>query len=1076
MDIMRPVPFMNLIERILGEYKNSGSIFSIKKSNFYLDNSKSINILNQSCSVPLGPAAGPHSQLTQNVIASYLVGGRFMEVKTVQIMDTLEIAKPCIDARDEGYNVEWSTEFTLEKAFDEYLKAWVILHFLESILEKKVVKTPSFIFNMSVGYNLEGIKTPRMQKYINSMLNADVDGRFDIYVNELRNAINNGLLLNTDFEECKDLALETLDNISKVISPSVTLSTMHGCPPKEIEAICSYMLSEKHVDTFVKLNPTLLGYDEVRSIFDNLGYNYIGLNPASFEHDLQYKDAVSMLKRLHELAKKENRLFGVKLTNTLGCINDQGELPGDEMYMSGRTLLPLSTSVALLLAKEFDGYLNISYSGGANAYTVKDLFETGIHPITLATDLLKPGGYNRLKQMAKIIENSTGWGMNRIDIQKLEELNKKARDPKEYISKDFRGTNRVKLSSKLELTDCAVAPCVLSCPINQDVPLYVQLAGEGKYAEALEVIYDKNALPNITSWICDHQCQNHCTRLDYDGAVKIRELKKICLENGFEDYINNYWEELEEPLNVKAAVVGAGPAGLAAAYFLAQAGFEVEIYEREQNAGGVVANIIPSFRIPVSVVEKDVDFILKHGVKINYGVTDVSYDTLKSLGSDYIFYALGSEKETTLALSSGKAKMSAINYLKELKAGRKVEVGNNVIVVGGGNTAMDAARAAAKNGAITSVVYRRGLDQMPADKEEYLEALEDGVKFYFLSNPKSLSDGKLLLAKMVLGEKDESGRRRPVESDNTFTLDCSALITAIGEKPDNDLFTTLGINDHDDVYLIGDAKSGPSTVVRCIRSADEAVSACISSMIEAAGIDPTTLDCGCDDDDCHCHDHGDDCHCHDDDCHCHEHEHEHEHDCHCHEEDCHDHECGCADDDCHCHDEEEYEEVDFEAQLDIARNNVFVSKKAKSLEEFVKMEACKCLSCDIICSKCVDVCPNRANVSLDFTADGCFKNPYQILHLDAYCNECGNCETFCPHIGGPYKKKFTLFSLMKDFENSTNDGFLVEGENIYLRRGEEIITGTYDDCNINLDANTNEMLLINKVFTNYKYLLNAVGE
>ena len=396
-DKMRPVPFVNLLERIVGEYRNEGSVFSIHESEFYVPKKdKAIKVFNQECVTPLGPAAGPHTQLAQNIIAAYLTGARFIELKTVQIMDTLEIAKPCIDARDEGYNVEWSTEYTLPKAYDEYLKAWIILHIIETLMQGGKFEKPSFIFNMSVGYNLEGIKTERMQKFINSMLDADVDGRFDGYIDSVKKVFEDGFLAGTPWEGLESSVVKMLPKISKKISPSVTISTMHGCPPKEIEAICTYMLTEKHIDTFVKLNPTLLGFDEVRRILDELGYVYVGLKRESFEHDLQYGDAITMLTRLIALAKTENRGFGVKLTNTLGSVNDQGVLPGDEMYMSGRTLLPISTSVALRLSKEFDGKLPISYSGGANALTVKDLFESGIHPITLATDMLKPGGYNRM--------------------------------------------------------------------------------------------------------------------------------------------------------------------------------------------------------------------------------------------------------------------------------------------------------------------------------------------------------------------------------------------------------------------------------------------------------------------------------------------------------------------------------------------------------------------------------------------------------------------------------------------------------------------------------------------------------
>ena len=173
-DIMRPVPFSELIERIVGEYRTHQSIFGIAEEQFFRDSQKkSITVFGQRCSTPVGPAAGPHTQLAQNIIASYLVGGRFIELKTVQILDELEIEKPCIDARDEGYNTEWSSEYTLTKAWDEYAKAWIILHLLDAVMGDKPFEKPSFIFNMSVGYNLEGIKSERMQTFIDSMIDAN---------------------------------------------------------------------------------------------------------------------------------------------------------------------------------------------------------------------------------------------------------------------------------------------------------------------------------------------------------------------------------------------------------------------------------------------------------------------------------------------------------------------------------------------------------------------------------------------------------------------------------------------------------------------------------------------------------------------------------------------------------------------------------------------------------------------------------------------------------------------------------------------------------------------------------------
>lgn len=1072
-DIMRPVPFSELISRIIGEYRNHHSIFGIAQEQFYQDSGKkSIRVFGQSCTTALGPAAGPHTQLAQNIIASYLVGGRFMELKTVQVMDTLEIDKPCIDARDEAYNVEWSTEFTLPKAWDEYAKAWIILHMLEAAMHKGKFEKPSFIFNMSVGYNLEGIKTAKMQQYIDSMIDAHKDERFNQYLSEMEAMLDEGLFEGTPWEGLEKKLKGLSTKISANISPSTTLSTMHGCPPKEIEAICTYMLTEKKVDTFVKLNPTLLGYDQVRKILDDLGYTYITLTRENFEHDLQYGDAIAMLHRLVDLAKKEGRGFGVKLTNTLGSVNDQGVLPGNEMYMSGRSLLPISTTVATLLSKEFAGKLPISYSGGATAFTVKQLFESGIRPITLATDMLKPGGYTRLTQMVQALEKSKAWDMAEIDVAKLEKLSTDARRGSfSEIDKEFRGDDTIKIGEKLPMFDCYVAPCQVACPIHQDVPEYVQLVGQGRYGEALALIYDKNALPAITGHICDHQCQLHCTRMDYEGAVKIRDMKRIAVENGFEEF-KQLWEGATEKTAVKAAVVGAGPAGLSAAYFLARAGFDTAVFEREESAGGVVRHVIPGFRLPVEAIESDVEFIKAHGVEFNFGVDTqaMTVQALKDQGYSYIFYAIGSEVDNDIPLVGDRSRVR--QSLSFLSAFRKdpstLSLGKNVVVVGGGNTAMDSARAALRIPGVekVSVIYRRTEAEMPADHEEYGLAKKENIQFIFLANPERFDDNVLTVRKMELGEKDSSGRRRPVATDEVFTIEADTMITAIGEHADTAQLTWYGVpvnekgwpkaddetkeSEVENVYVIGDAQSGPSTVVRCIASARSAVEAAIDKVLGPEEEEEDGCGCG----------------------------HDHDHD--------HDHECTCEDG-CDCDDEDdmtdeervelENDENEFFAEVAGKKSKILVSKQFGDAE-FAATEAARCLECSYLCNKCVDVCPNRANVAIDVRNTGVFADPFQILHLDAYCNECGNCETFCPYDGGPYRKKFTLFSLKEDFDNSTNSGFYAEGEDILIRLDGRIFNCSLDGDGIltgDEEGITDEVAaLIEEIYTSYSYLLGYV--
>ena len=996
-DVMRPVPFQEILKRIHGEYKTNQSLFGIRTDQlFRKKNQQHITVCSETAGTAVGPAAGPHTQLAQNIIASWAAGGRFIELKTVQIMDTLELGKPCIDPEDECYNTEWSTEFTLPKAYDEYLKSWVILHALESLFDPAMTelentREKSFIFNMSVGYDLKGIKTAPMQTFIDNMMDSSSHEHFALYKEQIKDWFRDREVQATF--RCAgrvDALVQQVDKISPKIARSVTLSTMHGCPPREIEAICHYMLTEKHIDTFVKLNPTLLGYQRVRQILDDRGFDYIGLKEESFTHDLQMKDALPMLHRLRKVGAEEGHSFGVKLSNTLGCINNRGRLPGEEMYMSGRSLYPLTINLAVAIAREFDGMMPVSYSGGAWKGNIADIFNTGIRPITMATEMLKPGGYMRLRDCAQTLEDSGARNMDRVDVAALEALAVKALTSDEYTQKSWHEAP-VRQKAASPLTDCTIAPCKQSCPIGQDVPEYIQLVAMGEYQQALSLIYDKNPLPGITSHICDHQCMYSCSRKDYEGAVKIRDLKRVAMEQGWGEYKAD-WQKPTQNLTARCAVIGAGPAGLSAAYFLARAGFPVVVFEKERNAGGIIRNVLPNFRIPAEVIQQDINFVRAHGVHFEFGCDPaIDANHLKATGFDYVFVAVGAEKGNPMPLEGDRSRLlPSLPFLRQFNTDpEQLSLGKTVAVVGGGNTAMDSARAALKLDGVEKVyvLYRRTLHEMPADREEYHNAVSDGAEFHFLTRPESITDnGWLTCRVMELGETDASGRRRPVATEETLDIQIDTVITAIGEQADTKLLSGMGLpagtsgwtavdkgtNETGiaNVFLMGDAHTGPSTVVRCINEARTATDAAI--LREQGRVHKATLVPDADD-----------------------------------------------------------------KAIHRRRGLIPLTTVSKEdIEQFAAQEGERCLECNHVCNKCVEVCPNRANVAIEIPG---FKDRYQVLHLDAYCNECGNCARFCNWESRPYQEKLTIFSLPEDFDNSTNTGFYVEQNTLLVRfRGEVI--------------------------------------
>ena len=235
-----------------------------------------------------------------------------------------------------------------------------------------------------------------------------------------------------------------------------------------------------------------------------MGYDYVAFGDFHFKDDLQYEDAVPMLKRLIALSAEKGLEFGVKITNTFPVDVKQNELPSEEMYMSGKSLYPLSIALAAKLSKEFDGKLRISYSGGADAFNIDKIVKAGIWPVTVATTLLKPGGYQRLEQLA-LATQEAGVSFDGVSYEAVQKLADKAVTDKHHV-KAVKPLPSRKLNRQVPLTDCFVAPCKEGCPIHQDITAYLQLVGEGKMKEAMEVITEKNPLPFITGTICAHNC------------------------------------------------------------------------------------------------------------------------------------------------------------------------------------------------------------------------------------------------------------------------------------------------------------------------------------------------------------------------------------------------------------------------------------------------------------------------------------------------------------------------------------------------------------------------------------------
>lgn len=1015
-DRFHPISLKLLLKTFENELKNQQTFFGIPEELIYKpeeNSSLTQHIFRQNIDSPLGIAAGPHSQLAHNIVASWLMGARYIELKTVQTLDEIEVAKPCIDMQDEGYNCEWSQELKIQESFNEYLNAWIVIHYLNYKLNNgKPINT---IFNMSVGYDLKGILNENIQWFFEKMNHCQTE-------------------ITAKIDEIKDeFPLLTKLNIPAQISDNITLSTMHGCPANEIEDIARYLLKEKGLHTFVKLNPTLLGPVELRRIL-NKNSNFKSVIPdEAFGHDLKYPDALKIISSLQKTANEENLEFGLKLTNTLESVNFKDKFGNDVpmMYMSGRSLHQLSVNIARKLQNEFNGELQLSFSGGADAFNVADLLATGFKTITVSSDLLKPGGYMRLNQYFEEVHkrfdqlkanNIDAWIKNYAKIDALKEaaqanLNAYA----DAVLKDnqYKRTNiqdkNIKTDRELGYFDCISAPCRDTCATNQDIPDYLYYSANGKFDKAYEVILRTNPFPTITGMVCDHLCQNKCTRVNYDDSLLIREVKRFVSE---QDEIRL---TPKAPNNIKVAIIGAGPSGLSAAYYLSLAGCKVEVFERNTKAGGMVQYAIPGFRLTDSAIAKDFKRVTDLGVEIHYEAKIEKPEFIEMQKRfNYVYVGVGAQLSKPLNIEGvdKKGVLDPLQFLFDVKAGKTNQAGQNIVIIGGGNTAMDAARTAfrvvGEKGKVT-VVYRRTVDQMPADQGEIKAVLEEGIDVLELAAPEKIlhEDGNvtgLLCAKMELKGTDSSGRARPVKViDGEFKITCDTIIPAIGQDLDINfiadelLQTASGTykTKQQNIYIGGDALRGASTAINAIGDGRKAA----AEILEQAHIDFAIP----------------------------------------------------KPDDSKKHSTKKLmlkrATRKFAPKLNELNINERKSFKLVSetlTKEIIQQEADRCLQCDEICNICTTVCPNFANFAYEISPvnwqiqkvvvnnagqastqpDGTFivSQSHQILNIANYCNECGNCTTFCPTNSAPYKEKPHIYLTRTDFD-AANEGYYLELKN-----------------------------------------------
>ena len=400
---LTPIPLDRLLQRIEREWNDRRRIFDMPTARFWKRDPEldlGFEFLGRPCATAIGPAAGPHSQLAQNIVLAWLGGSRLFELKTVQILDELEIARPCIDMETIGYNIEWSQELRIPQSLTEYVTASMALEMLQKWepLREFIGDPGPHVFDMSVGYDLAGISTDAVAGFIRGMRDATAE------IEALRPLI---AASGGAFADFADMEFES------AISDTLTLSTFHGCPPDEIESITKHLIDEHELDVIVKLNPTLLGYERVADIVNTqLGYADVVVKESAFAEDLQFGRGIELIGELNDYAKERGRRFGIKLTNTLVVDNTRGFMPDETMYLSGAPLHVLASTLLGELATALPGQLMIpghggdimvSFSAGVSKDNLADTLAMGVQPATICSDLLKPGGYGRLAPMLKAL-------------------------------------------------------------------------------------------------------------------------------------------------------------------------------------------------------------------------------------------------------------------------------------------------------------------------------------------------------------------------------------------------------------------------------------------------------------------------------------------------------------------------------------------------------------------------------------------------------------------------------------------------------------------------------------------------
>ncbi len=1031
---MNPPTIEQLLRFMLSSFNEKGEIFDIPEKLFYKHwhyHTLYTTKQGQKIHNPIGISSGPHSQMAQNIIASWLCGARVIELKTVQPNPVEVRIKPSIDIFNGAYNCERSHELTVEQAYDQYLNAWILIHVLQHKLSLDAYKNADIgtLFIMSLGYSLSDIRSDKIQWFIDNMLDSSEKKAEKIKA------------IKAIYPDIVAL------NIPDRISGSFIVNTSKGCSSRELEYICKFLVIDKKLHPSIKFSPKLLGFKSVMAILSAEHTFEAEIKEEDFEDSLQYPEAITLIEDVTKISKEMGLEMTVKISNSLSCKNNTSQIPSQagEVYMSGRALHPIAVNLAAKLQSKFEGQLDISFSGGASSSNVVNLIQSGFRSITVCTDLLKPGGYGRLNQyfntlsktfanyQAKnlrefILKSGNEYGVIESALENLRNYAIRTLSDPDYQTNELSGIN-IKSQRQLNHFDCIHAPCAEASPLNIDTSSYCWFTNKNDANKAINAILADNPLPSVVGMIGDDPSRLKCVRNNYDYPVLMKEVERFIAE--YEPEENTGLPALP-PNGMNVAVIGGGISGLSCAWYLSRYGFTVDVYEAEENPGGMVNTVVPSFRITDTALQKDIKRIKNAGVKIlaNTTIDKERFERIRK-SYNFIYVATGATVANNPDIDTKRANnvYDAIQFLKEAKKKPDFDPGSNIAVLGSDWLAADVARTAIRlvgdEGYVALITPYEEKD-LQIDMHTLRALREEEIEIFEKCRPKNfnITENAVESIETVEVEKVDDKRLKKAKfkdiegSEQVFKFD--AVVSCSGLKADASFLDkkNLKLNSQTKetqiahVFAGGMVTDPMGSVMSVIADAKDAAhqiarkaSVKIPEMLfsQEKDVDIQQLKIK----------------------------------------------------------KTQVEKPNMPEETPPENRNDFKPVVSTLKPVRALKEAARCLQCDTLCNICVDVCPNQAIIGFEVNLDDitiptitmdddefyvsereklAIKQKHQILIINDWCNNCGNCTTFCPAAGSPNKDKLRIHFNRERFNKDT-EGLLV------LRNGN------YHDITLKKDGN-----------------------